>query len=293
MPYGEGALEKGATKHSLLFEMLRSFTTLAETLNLSHAVARLDSTRQTVRRHIALLEEMRGGALFEVKHRQYVLTEFGRQELPGAIDLLLRAAAWTEGQFSTLDGLQRIHAETDDGWFFHLQQHNLLDVNESGDQFLPDILKAWATSGGQVEHSELKRMRGHTLIFRRIEEHWRFIEVGEHGGFAKWVGLNYARAAVGRMMDKMPAGRTLETMVQSAYEPLERTGGARYDHVYTVLPRGFENAETPVCYQRLLLAVRLADHSTAIMSATRLTQNIQIEGVPQSKIKEMPKDLIN
>jgi len=39
--------------HAILFELLRSFTTLARTLNLSHAVKELRSTRQTVRRHIA------------------------------------------------------------------------------------------------------------------------------------------------------------------------------------------------------------------------------------------------
>ena len=43
----------------LLFEMIRSFTTLAQTLNLSHAVAELNSTRQTVRRHISQLEALR------------------------------------------------------------------------------------------------------------------------------------------------------------------------------------------------------------------------------------------
>ncbi|MEO1399352.1 MAG: LysR family transcriptional regulator, partial [Pseudomonadota bacterium] len=68
----------------LLFEMLRSFTTLAKTLNLSHAVSELNSTRQTVRRHIALLEEMRGEVLFDVVNRRYELTEAGQAALPAA-----------------------------------------------------------------------------------------------------------------------------------------------------------------------------------------------------------------
>jgi DNA-binding transcriptional LysR family regulator len=50
----------------LLFEMIRSFSKLAKTLNLSHAVHELSSTRQTVRRHIASLEEIKGENLFEV-----------------------------------------------------------------------------------------------------------------------------------------------------------------------------------------------------------------------------------
>jgi len=41
----------------LLYEMVRSFTVLADTLNLSQAVRLLGSTRQTVRRHIAQIEE--------------------------------------------------------------------------------------------------------------------------------------------------------------------------------------------------------------------------------------------
>ena len=62
----------------LLFEMIRSFTTLAKTLNLSHAVSELNSTRQTVRRHIAQLEAVKGETLFTLESRQYHLTEAGR-----------------------------------------------------------------------------------------------------------------------------------------------------------------------------------------------------------------------
>ena len=55
---------------ALLFEMIRSFVTLATTLNLSHAVAELGTTRQTLRRHIQQLEEAMNTALFEVDARR-------------------------------------------------------------------------------------------------------------------------------------------------------------------------------------------------------------------------------
>lgn len=67
-----------------LAEMLRSFVVLADTLNLSHAVERLQTTRQTVRRHIKLLEERRGAPLFELRDRQYALTPAGKRALPEA-----------------------------------------------------------------------------------------------------------------------------------------------------------------------------------------------------------------
>ena len=61
--------------NTVLFEALRSFSTLASTLNLSRAVDALGTTRQTVRRHISLLEEARGEELFALIDRQYVLTK--------------------------------------------------------------------------------------------------------------------------------------------------------------------------------------------------------------------------
>jgi len=68
----------------LLFEMIRSFSTLAKRLNLSHAVEELGSTRQTVRRHIDNLEEIKGVVLFRVVDRRYELTEAGTHALPEA-----------------------------------------------------------------------------------------------------------------------------------------------------------------------------------------------------------------
>ena len=55
---------------ALLYEMMRSFVALARTLNLSQAVEALGSTRQTVRRHIAQLEQAMGLSLFEVEQRR-------------------------------------------------------------------------------------------------------------------------------------------------------------------------------------------------------------------------------
>ena len=68
----------------LLFEMIRSFVTLAATLNLSHAVKDLGSTRQTVRRHISTLEDAMGVPLFYVDDRRYYLTVAGENALPDA-----------------------------------------------------------------------------------------------------------------------------------------------------------------------------------------------------------------
>jgi hypothetical protein len=95
----------------LLFEMIRSFTTLARTLNLSHAVEELNSTRQTVRRHIAQLEELRGERLFDVINRRYELTEAGNAALPSALSLLGHGRLWLRGQIKDVDGLMGMSYE--------------------------------------------------------------------------------------------------------------------------------------------------------------------------------------
>ena len=109
----------------LLFEMIRSFSKLAKTLNLSHAVHELSSTRQTVRRHIASLEEIKGEKLFEVINRQYALTEAGRNALPEADQILARGHAWLRGQLSGVDGMMQISYKGSDGWVFYQQQQKL------------------------------------------------------------------------------------------------------------------------------------------------------------------------
>ena len=89
-------VRKQTESHALLHEMIRSFTTLARTLNLTHAVKELGTTRQTLRRHIAQLEELKGVDLFVVKDRQYQLTEEGSRALPEALDILsFLLSQWT------------------------------------------------------------------------------------------------------------------------------------------------------------------------------------------------------
>ncbi len=107
---------------ALLFEMMRSFVTLAHTLNLSHAVAELVSTRQTVRRHIQQLEEAMGAPLFTIENRRYSLTKVGLEALPEARDILDRGKLWLDGKTRHADGMLRLSHEEPNGWSFHQQQ---------------------------------------------------------------------------------------------------------------------------------------------------------------------------
>ena len=87
---------------SILFEHLKSFSTLAHSLNLSNAVRKLGSTSQTFRRHINLLEEVWGEKLFSIEDRQYLLRVAGLASLREADDILVWGKAWLGGHSSLL-----------------------------------------------------------------------------------------------------------------------------------------------------------------------------------------------
>ena len=106
----------------LLFEMIRSFVTLARTLNLSRAVEEMATTRQTMRRHIEALEAAMGVQLFAVVDRRYQLTPEGERALPSAQSIQAQGRLWLQGDLSEVDGMMRMSYDDDDGWHFFIQK---------------------------------------------------------------------------------------------------------------------------------------------------------------------------
>ena len=151
------------TNSNILFEMLRSFTTLARTLNLSQAVREPNSTRQTIRRHIDLLEKARGQKLFELKNRQYCLTETGKRAISEAEIILARGDAWYSGQLEQVSGLQFIKidgsAATTKESVFYSQQHRLNRVWEDGTSLLQHGLESWVSARGEIEDDAFAAIR--------------------------------------------------------------------------------------------------------------------------------------
>lgn len=278
--------------HPLLFEMLRSFTSLAVTLNLSHSVTHLKSTRQTVRRHIAQLEEMKGGPLFEVRDRQYVLTDLGQTVLPDATELLARAKGWATGDAKKINGLQYLKRVEPDGRFFYQQQQPIGRAFSAHGTILQDVLKAWTEAGGDLEHQALRDIRRFTNVFRRADSEWLFTEVGEQSSYVSWYGLNAARSTIGRSLMKLPAGDLFGSLVNEAYASVEASQSARLDHIFTLLPTA-DNAEVlPACYERLLIGTHFADKSFAMLSMVRRTYHVDIEGVTDEMLKQMPEKFL-
>ena len=273
---------------ALLFEMLRSFVTLARTLNISHAVNEMGSTRQTLRRHIAQLEELKGGALFEVNDRRYALSPLGEQLLPEAEVLIAQAQAWIDGSSSLHNGLQYLRRHDDTGWMYCQQQHPIGKVLKSTGEMLRDCLRAWAESGGDIEHEAMRRMRPYGQIFRRSDGEWRFTEVGELSSVTRLLGLDFARSTIGRSLGEMPGGKGFDRLAKQAYAEVEITQGLRLDHCLTVLPQSEYGKNTPVSFERLLMGSWFADGSFAVFSAVRLTYDVEIVGISQDLLRSMP-----
>jgi hypothetical protein len=277
---------------AILFEMLRSFTTLARTLNLSKAVRELGTTRQTVRRHIDLLEENMGESLFNIEDRQYHLTAAGRHSLPEASELLVRGEAWLKHQTGHVNGLFHLSFEQEDGFSYHIQQHPLSDIWRMGSPFFQHCFRAWADSRGHIEHDAFSPIRDHWMIFRERDNHWICVEVGKHSSFASWVGWEWERSSIGRDLTELPGRENFATLSLLPFQDVKATHAVRYDHIHSQMVRGNDPAMVPITFQRLLLGCQFPDDSFAMVSIVERTHNIEIEGLSREEIESMPHELI-
>lgn len=266
----------------LLFEMVRSFSTLAKRLNLSHAVEELGSTRQTVRRHISNLEDIKGEILFRVVDRRYELTDAGKRALPEADEILARGHAWLRGQSYHVGGLQYLSHKEPNGWFFHQQQHTLRTIWTQESALMRETFRSWAMGGGNIEAEELRHMRPYLIVYRRTEAGWICVEFGDQSFYVRWFGQEKARSSVGNGIGNMPGGEGFARMLDQSFREVENTQNARIDHVYTMVPRGGHGELSAVNYRRLMLGGRFPDGSSALFALVEPTDEIEIFGIDSS-----------
>jgi biotin operon repressor len=272
--------------------MLRSFTTLASTLNLSKAVRQLGSTRQTVRRHISQLEELKGGDLFAVDERQYRLTELGAQVLPEAVELLAQAEGWLLGRSSIINGLQYLRHSEPNGWTFYQQQQPIRQVFQSSGTLLQDVMAAWIESGGHLEHEAMQPVRDHLMVYRSSPDGWLCTELGEECSYVSWFGWAAAKSALGRSLGEMPGGESFARLIGMAHAEVETNQSVRLDHAFTQIPREKNGTLVPICYERLLLGSCFPDESFALISVVRRTYDVDITGVDHDMLRSMPEELL-
>jgi len=278
---------------AILFELLRSYTTLARTLNLSKAVRELGSTRQTVRRHIQLLEERKGEALFCLEDRQYHLTEAGKRSLREAEDLLARSEAWLNSCSDHVNGLFHLVFDDDDAELpYFLQQHPLSRLWVDSTPLLQEAFQSWARSKGELESPEFEKIRPYVMVFRRLEEDWICVEIGNKSSYATWYGWRRERSSVGRGVADLPGGTNFANLLAQPFQDVRAQGGVRLDHIHTHLCDETGENMVPISYQRLLMAFRFPDGSFALAALIDRTHDIAIAGLDSETAKTMPEKFI-
>ncbi len=260
--------------------MVRSFVMLAQTLNLSHAVAELKSTRQTVRRHIAQLEDMAGEALFVIDDRRYQLTDAGQEALPEAQNILARCNVWARGQVRHQDGMPLYAANFPNGGNFYQQQKPINTVWTSDRPLHAAALKAWALGEGELDSPEFQHIRPYAMVYRNSPNGWICVELGEQSSYVSWFGLANARSSVGRVLGELPGGPDFGRLLSMPFHEVEQEQNARVDHIYTQIVRGPDGQLEQICYVRLLLGCRFPDGSFALVSIVDRHNGIDIAGTP-------------
>lgn len=270
----------------LLYEMIRSFVTLARKLNLSHAVSEMGSTRQTVRRHISQLEEMMGAELFAVEDRRYQLTEAGNEMLPEAENILARCNVWVRGQVLHQNGMPQYKAIFPTGGDFYQQQKPVNIVWESQRPLLAAALKAWAMSGGALESPYFEDIRPFSMVYRNSPNGWVCVELGEKSSYVSWFGSANARSSIGRVLGDLPAGGDFARFVIQPFHSIERDRGVRVDHIATQVARAPGTPPEQICYARILLGCSFPDGSFALVAIVDRHNGIDIPGAPIAPMAE-------
>lgn len=295
--YEDGAdpatvVQKQPESLGLLYEMIRSFTTLARTLNLSHAVKELGSTRQTVRRHIAQLEAARGFELFTVADRQYRLTDAGRRALPEAQDILLRGRSWLMGHVSHKEGMQCVHASLPEGRSFWLQQQPMGELWRSDRTLLRECFRAWGMAGGELEHPAMEHVRPYFMVYRDSPNGWICVEIGDKSSYVSWFGWANARSSIGRNLDGLPGGEDFAHLMIEPFDDASVHQNTRLDHISLQLPREENGPYIPLNYRRLLLSGRFPDGTFALISVLDRCYDVTIDGLSETEVHKMPADLV-
>jgi len=280
---------------ALLYSLLRSYISLAKTLNLSQTVRDLQSTRQTVRRHISLLEKQKGAALFCLKDRQYRLTEAGQSSLQEAENLMLRAEAWFSNQTVQINGLAHLAFDpkkSGSDFCYYLQQHPFSRLWHDGSALLQTGFQLWAEAKGEIESPAFAKIRPYLVVFRQHGDDWICADIGEKSSYATWHGWEKQRSSIGREITCLSGGPAIAKLLTQPFLDVKQSASVRLDHIFMHREVKDSPEKMPASFQRLLMGCRFPDGSFALASLIDRTRNIKIEGLDDSLVNSMPEKYI-
>ncbi len=277
---------------SVFTEMLMSFVALGSSLNLSHAVETLGVSRQTIRRHIRELEQIKGGELFTLEDRQYQLTDLGQNALASARNLLSLSTEWLLVDKVSTGGLAPTSIVLSDTEWIYIQPHPVINVWTDGVPLLQRGLSDIISSKCQLDHEALEVVRPYALVYREFKDEWICVEVGNKSAYASWVGLSMAKSGLGRDFSRLIKSEAIHTQLLEAYQNARESGGLWYDHVCISVPRSLDGAAVPISYQRLITACSFADGDPAVLILAARTNGINIPALPPERHIKVSEDML-
>ncbi len=275
--------------------MLRAFVVLSERLNLSKACEELGATRQTVRRHIAELEAIKGQPLFYVEDRQYHLTDFGAGSIDDAKFILRQIETWS-GQSPLVRNsslwLEKSQYTDPQGREFFSQQHPIFKIASTGLPIMKSALAAWGNAQTQIESDAMAQIRPYLVVFRKSANGWVFVEVGKHSAYSQWFGWVWSKSAIGKLLQEDNAGDDYNEFIAGAYARIYDEGGIRLDHVFAYIPKeGFDDP-VPVRLQRLLLGCVFPDGTPGLAVLALVTNQIEIDALQDKDVPSSPEEML-
>lgn len=288
-------MTRSTRERAVTFDMLRSFDSLARTLSLSRTSQELGLTRQTVRRQISSLEDIKGAKLFLLERNSLQLTQHAESALPGARSLLRQARFWSRpcAPGSSSQYLERAHMTDSAGNSYYSQQHPVSSISLNGNQLMQRTLAAWGSASAMIASPEMERVRPFLVLYRRSAGGWVCVEVGEKSAYAKWFGWKWSKSAVGRLSEDDMAGDDFNSFIADAYERIYGEGGVRLDHLFANLPREVSDQTTPVSFQRLLMSCVFPDYAPALAVLVTITRQVEISDLPPEDAASVSDELIS
>lgn len=282
----------GMTLPSATFDALKSLIVLAETRNLSETVRLLGLTRQTIRRHIKLLEELRGRRMFSLEAGAYRLTTDGRAEYQAARRIFDGVCSWAQGLGSVNPFIDLRRFEDSHGRYYYSQQHGLRSLMLDGLESQKQVFRAWTECRGEIDTAAFEQVKPMLLLYREQFESWLCVHVGERSAMATWLGPIWAKSVIGSVLEQDPVANPSDEFVARAYQEVMQTGSCRYDHAAIRLPRATDGELEAINYRRLLLPCSFPDGSPALAVCSVFTNNIDIGLLEGCMHKQMAEHLV-
>lgn len=233
---------------NLLFGYVRSFVRLAYLGDVSIAARELETTRQTIGRHIMELENLLECTLFEAVGANSRMTEWGVLWLPRAEEIFDTCSAL----FSKKDKRNTEYRST------QLPLRMLLR-DSSISKRLSAFAGAWMLGDKSLSCERMAQFHDHWITYERKKGTWCARSVGANSALSQFYGQDLATNSAGATIQQMISGTELRDEISFLLDSIYTRGGIHFSEVACRLIKPGTTEPITVLYQRVL--VELSDEN--------------------------------